>query len=94
MTIHEQLVAIGADDRETRDAEPLLARIVPLGHPVLLTDEIVAAARAGDAVLLAALLAEEIEPDEAELAALRELDEHPELRETTPFETVRSEFGL
>ena len=55
-----------------------------------MTDEIVAAARAGDAVLLA----EEIEPHEDELAALRELDEHPELRETTPIENVRAEFGL
>jgi hypothetical protein len=94
MTVHDKLVAIGANDRETRDAESLLARIVPLGRPILLTDEIVAAARAGDIVLLTALLAEEVQPDEDEIAALRELDENPELRETTSLEDVRAEFGL
>jgi hypothetical protein len=55
MTVHEKLVAIGADDRETREAELLLGRLVPLGRLVLLTDEVVAAARAGDAVLVTLL---------------------------------------
>ncbi len=77
VTVHDQLVALGADDRETSQAENLLARCVPLGRPVVLTDEIVAAARAGDAVLVALLLAPEDSPDDGERSALRELDEGP-----------------
>jgi hypothetical protein len=77
VTVHDQLVALGADDRETSDAEMLLARCVPLGRPVVLTDEVVAAARAGDAVLLALLLAPEEPPQEDEAAALRELADGP-----------------
>jgi hypothetical protein len=77
VTVHDRLVALGADDRETRDAETLLARCVPLGRPVVLTDEVVAAARAGDAVLLAVLLAPEVPAEEDERAALRELADGP-----------------
>jgi hypothetical protein len=52
---------------------------------VVLTDEVVAAARAGDAVLVALLLATENSPDEDERAALRELAEGPAAdRERTP----------
>ena len=77
MTVHDQLVALGADDRETGEAEMLLARYVPLGRPVVLTDEVVAAARAGDTVLVALLLAPEEPPAEDERAALRELSDGP-----------------
>jgi hypothetical protein len=41
------------------------------------TDEVVAAARAGDAVLVALLLAPEVPPEDDELAALRELADGP-----------------
>jgi hypothetical protein len=77
VTIHERLIEIGADDSESRAAESLLARFVPLGRPIVLTDELVAAARAGDVVLVASLLAPEDEPDADEILALRELDEGP-----------------
>jgi hypothetical protein len=72
VTIHERLIEIGADDSESRAAESLLARFVPLGRPIVLTHELVAAARAGDVVL-----APEDEPDADEILALRELDEGP-----------------
>ena len=45
-------------------------------------------------MLLAALLAEEVEPDEDELASLRELEEHAELLETIPLETVKNTLQL
>ena len=77
MTVHDQLVALGADDREARDAANLLARYFPLGRPIVLTDEIVAASRAGDAVLVALLLAPEVPPEADEIAALRELADGP-----------------
>ena len=86
MTIHDRLVALGASDSETSDAEVLLARCVPLGRPIVLTDEVVAAARAGDEVLVALLLAPEATPDDDELSALRALDEGPKAdRERLPF---------
>jgi hypothetical protein len=93
MTVHDRLVALGADDRETVDAETLLARCVPLGRPVLLTEEIVAAARAGDVALLAMLLAPEVAPDEDDLAAIADaadLDDGSRLS----LEQVRAELGL
>ncbi|GAC1305365.1 MAG: hypothetical protein NVS2B3_07050 [Vulcanimicrobiaceae bacterium] len=51
------MIALGADDREARDAETLLARIVSMDRPVVFTDAIVAAARAGNAPLVATLFA-------------------------------------
>jgi hypothetical protein len=77
VTVHDQLVALGADDREAQDAATLLARCFPLGRPIVLTDEVVAAARAGDAVLVTLLLAPEVPPEDDELAALRELADGP-----------------
>jgi hypothetical protein len=93
MTFHDQLVAIGADDREARDAEGLLARLVPLGRPVVLTDEVVAAARAGDAALVATLLAEEVDPDADELEALEEARALDDGSRAT-LDEVRTELGL
>jgi hypothetical protein len=52
----------------------------------VLTDEVVAAARAGDEMLVALLLAPEAIPDDDETIALRELDEGPKAdRERFPF---------
>jgi serine phosphatase RsbU (regulator of sigma subunit) len=65
MTVHDRLVALGADDRETREAETLLSRCLPVGAAVVVTEAVVAAARDGDATLLAALFA----------AMARELDD-------------------
>jgi hypothetical protein len=62
-TIHDRLVELGANEREMLQAADLLTRVVPLGRPVVLTDEIIAAARAGDQFLVTCLLAEEAEPD-------------------------------
>lgn len=72
VTIHDRLVALGADDRETLDAEALLARVVPLGRPIVVTDEVVAAAHAGDAALLAMLLAPNESATDDDLAAVAE----------------------
>jgi hypothetical protein len=59
VTVHDRRVALGAGDREIREAESLLARYFPLGRPVIITDEVVAEAQAGDAVLVAILLPNE-----------------------------------
>jgi hypothetical protein len=89
VTVHDQLVALGADDHEAREAETLLGGVFPLGRPIILTDEVVAAARAGDTVLVATLLAVEAVPDPDERAALRDLDDgDPSDRERIPIDLL------
>jgi hypothetical protein len=93
VTIHDRLVSLGAGDREARDAEMLLARVVPLGRPVVLTDEVVAAARAGDAALVATLLAEAVEPEADEIAALADTSESGDGHVST-LDEVRRELRI
>ena len=66
MTVHDRLVALGCDDRQALEAAALLARVVPLGRSVVLTEEIVAAARVGDSAHIAGLLAQMARENEAE----------------------------
>jgi hypothetical protein len=72
MTVHERLLATGADDREARNAEALLGRLIPHGRPIAITDDVLDAARRGDHVAVVCLLAEEVEPDDIDLALLAE----------------------
>ncbi len=72
MTVHKRLLELGSNAREARQAEALLARFLPLGRPVEITDEILEAARAGYPATVAGLLAEEVEPDEGEIVAMAE----------------------
>lgn len=93
VTVHDRLVALGADDRETLDAEALLARVVPLGRPIVLTEEVIAAARAGDAALVSLLIAPEVVPDADDVAAIGEaaaLDDGSR----TSLEQLRGELNI
>lgn len=72
MTVHDRLLELGARDREIRDAEVLIAGLLPLGRLIVLHDEVLMAARAGDAALVALLIAEEVDPHPSELVALQE----------------------
>lgn len=92
VTIHDRLVSLGAGDREALDAEALLARVVPLGRPIVLTDEVVAAARAGDAALVATLLAEAVDPEPDEIAALA--DRSDDDGHLATLDEVRKELGI
>ena len=94
MTVLERLRAAGAADNEALGAAAAIGGAIPVGRAFVVTEEILHAAREGDQVLLAALLAEEVELDDDERAALCELDGHPELRETMPLETVKTTLGL
>lgn len=93
MTVHERLVELGAAEHEISDAEALLARTAPLDRALVLTDEVVEAARAGDATLLASLLAPEVEPEPDEIVAS---DEARATDDGTRFtlEEVRRELNL
>jgi hypothetical protein len=75
MTIHKRLLELGANAREARQAETLLARFLPVGRPVEITDEILKAARSGYPALVADLLAEEVEPEDDEIALMAAIDE-------------------
>lgn len=93
MTVHDRLVALGADDHQAGAAETLIARFVQLGRPVVVTDEVVAAARAGDAGLVATLLAEEVDPEGDELAALEKARASDDGSRAT-LDEVRAELGI
>ncbi len=93
-TVIEQLRAAGTPEDEVDRAAVTLAKALPLGRAIVLDDQIVAAARAGDIALLQCLLAPEEPPTEEELLALRELDANPKLRETVTSDEVRRELGL
>jgi hypothetical protein len=93
VTIHDRLVSLGAGDREALDAEALLARVVPLGRPIVLTDEVVAAARAGDAALVATLLAETTDAEPDEIAALADRSDGDDGHLAT-LGDVRKELGI
>ena len=90
MTVIDRLRSTGAAEDDALRAASAIGAALPHGRAVVVTDEALSAALQGDRVLLAALLAEEVEPDEDELASLRELEEHAELLETIPLETVKN----
>jgi hypothetical protein len=86
MTVHDRLLAAGASPHEARETAIFLARYLPVDQSVILADEILVAARAADGAMVMALLGPEVEPDDFELEAIRELKEgRPEDREFVPF---------
>jgi hypothetical protein len=87
VNVHDRLRTLGVSPGRISDAEALLARFMPLDRPAEVTDEVLAAACAGDHVLVASLLAPLSPVEEDESAALRELDDGPAAdRERIPLE--------
>ncbi len=70
MTVLDRLRSVGATDEEALRAASAIAAFLPLGRDVRITDEVLEAARAGDAVLVSMLLAEEVDAEPDEIAAL------------------------
>ena len=93
MTVEDRLREMGVDDRETHAVADLLVRVVPFGRPVVLTDDVIAAVRAGDLALVSSLLAEEVAPEPDEISAL---DEAARMDDGTRLsaDDVRRELGL
>jgi hypothetical protein len=95
MTVLERLRSTGATDEEAQLIASAIAASLPVGRDVRVTDEVLDAARAGDAVLVSMLLAEEVEAEPDELAALESaarenaLDGH-----TYSAEDIRRELRL
>ncbi len=72
MTVEDRLREMGVGERETHEVAEVLVRVVPFGRPIVLTDDVIAAVRAGDLALVSSLLAEEVEPQPDEIEALDE----------------------
>ena len=61
------------DQSDFRRASEALAGALPVGRAVTITPEVLKAAAAGDLGLLTTLLAAEAEPDEIDLALMRDV---------------------
>jgi hypothetical protein len=70
MTVLERLRSVGASNDEAQRAASAIAALLPVDRNVRVTDEVLAAARAGDVLLVSMLLAEEVDAEPDELAAL------------------------
>jgi len=71
VTIIEHLRAAGAREEEAREAAAAIGAALPVNRAVTVGEAVLAAARRGDIALVITLLAEEVEPEEFELAAWR-----------------------
>ena len=71
MTVHDALEARSIDLGPATEA---LTAALPVGRTVTITPEVIEAAIAGDVGLLTLLFAEEVEPDEIDLAMLHDVD--------------------
>lgn len=70
MTVLDRLRSEGATADEAQRAAAAIAGFLPVDRYVRVTDEVLAAARAGDAMLVSLLLAEEVDAEPDEIAAL------------------------
>jgi hypothetical protein len=79
VTVLDRLRSTGATDDEALRAASVIAAFLPVGRNVRVTDEVLDAARAGDALLISMLLAEEVDPEPDEIAALEAADRENQL---------------
>lgn len=93
MTVLERLRSTGAPEDEAQRAASAIGALLPVDRGVLVTDEILDAARAGDLALVVMLLAEEVEPEPDEVAALENADREDDGTRLTTTE-IRARLGL
>jgi hypothetical protein len=72
VTVYERLVASGAVAEEAERAAVAIANVLRMERAVVLTDDVLDAARRGDLALLEHLLLEDVAPEPDELEALAE----------------------
>ncbi len=94
MTVMERLRAAGAGEDEAQRAAGAIGAALPVDRTILVTEDVLEAARRGDLALVAVLLAEEVEVEADELEALEELARDPERGQTLSDEQVRLALGL
>jgi len=93
MTVLERLRSTGAPEDEAQRAASAIGALLPVDRGVLVTDEVLDAARAGDLALVVMLLAEEVEPEPDEIAALENADREDDGTRLTTAE-IRTRLGL
>ena len=95
MTVLERLRSVGASNDEAQRAASAIAAFLPVDRNVRVTDEVLVAARAGDVLLVSMLLAEEVDAEPDELAAL-EAAEKENARDGRLYtaDEIREELGL
>jgi hypothetical protein len=93
MTVLERLRSTGAPEDEAQRAASAIGALLPVDRGVLVTDEVLDAARAGDLALVVMLLAEEVEPEPDEIAALENADREDDGTRLTTTE-IRARLGL
>jgi hypothetical protein len=93
MTVLERLRSTGAPEDEAQRAASAIGALLPVDRGVLVTDEVLDAARAGDLALVVMLLAEEVEPEPDEIAKLEDADREDDGNRLTTTE-IRARLGL
>jgi hypothetical protein len=93
MTVIERLRSAGAQEDEAQRAAAVIAAVLPVDRNVRVTEEILDAARAGDIALVSMLLAEEVDAEPDEVAALEAADRENDDARSTETE-LRRRLGL
>ena len=74
MTVIDRLRSAGVREEEAQRAASAIAAALPVGRNVRVTEEILDAARAGNVALVSMLLAEDVDAEPDEIAALETAD--------------------
>jgi hypothetical protein len=93
MTVIDRLRSAGAPEAEAQRAASAIGALLPVNRAVLVTDEVLAAARAGDVALVVTLLAEEVDPEPGELEILAAAHAEDDGTRYSAAE-IRAELGL
>jgi hypothetical protein len=93
MTVIDRLRSAGVREEEAQRAASAIAAVLPVDRNVRVTEEVLDAARAGDVALVSMLLAEEVEAEPDELAALEAADRENDGTRFTEAE-VRTRLNL
>ncbi len=93
VTVIDRLRSAGTPEAEAQKAASAIGALLPVDRDVRITDEMLAAARAGNVALVVMLLAEEEEPElgEIEILAAAKLEDDGT---RCGGEHVRAELGL
>jgi hypothetical protein len=93
MTVIDRLRSAGVGEEEAQSVASAIAAVLPLDRNVRVTEEVLDAARAGDVALVSMLLAEEVDAEPDELAALETADRENDGTRFTEAE-VRTRLNL
>jgi hypothetical protein len=93
MTVMHRLRSAGFSEAEAQRAASTIGAFLPVGRKVLVTDEILEAARVGNSALVAILLADEDEPEPGEIDAVTAARQD-DTGERFTIAQIRAEFAV